>query len=186
MKNKKAFAISASVIVIAIAATIAVFFVIAAGRPTAIGGSVYKDSLLLQSFYDYPQSISRILPTTYGLTDEQSKSVLNDKGEWNAYTLDVAVNNKSKDNITLYTFEVKNNGKNDVWISKVANNSAGIVSGNIETISISVLVKGKDVSAETAAAAIKKYSIKIGYSKTPTKNSQGVESIEKHKIINVK
>ena len=174
-------------LIVAIIAIISIICAIAIhNRPTATAGSVYPDEPSLQTYYDNQQYALKTLPVLYGFNNEQIQSVLNDKGVWKAYTLEVAVDNKSKDNITIYSFEVKNNGKNDVWISKVSNGDIGILSGNKETISISALVKGKDVSADDAAIAIKKYSIKIVYSKTPTPNSEGVDSIETHKTINVK
>ncbi len=187
MKNKNKFIIIVTALVVAIIAIISIICAIAAhNRPTATAGSVYPDAPSLQTYYNNQQYSLKTLPTLFGFTDEQANSVLNDKGLWNAYTLEIAVDNKSKDNITIYTFEVKNNGKNNVWLSTVSNGDVGIVSGNKETISISALVKGKDISADDAAKAIKKYSIKIVYSKTPTENSEGVDSIETHKTITVK
>lgn len=182
-RNKLIAAAAAAAILIII---IVIISALAGNKPTAKAGSVYDASSTLATYRTNSDWALKNLTEIYGFGSADADSVINGKEEWKAYSLDVEVNNKSKDDITIYKFLVEKNGKNDVWVSTVANGEIGIVSGNKEPIGITVLVKGKDVSAEDAAKAIKKFNIKIDYSKTPTENKEGVESIENHKTINVK
>lgn len=186
--NKKTLKIT--IVVLVPLLIIAVLTTVIAGvfgkRPSANAGSVYDGTALLEDYYKNPGTAVKKLTEHFGISSLDAESVLNEKEEWNAYSLEIEVNNKSKDAITLYTYEVKNNGKDNIWLITVATPEIEIISGNKQNISVMALVKGKDFSAEDAADAIKKYSIKIDYSKTPVKNDAGVESIERHKTIKVK
>lgn len=185
MNEKKLFLISSGaiaviVIILAVAISIAV-----GNKPAAKAGSVYDGASYLQDYRNSGTALQD-LPKIYGFGKEAAESVLSNPDEWKAYKLEVSVKNKSKENITVNSYTVKGNGKKDVWVSTVPEPKINIIGGNTKTISIVVLVRGADVSAEDAAQAIQKYKIKIVYSATPVISTDGKESIEKSKTITVR
>lgn len=185
MKSKNFVVIASGVAAIIIIVLAAVIYIAISNKPAAKAGSVYDGTSYLTAYRSSGKALQD-LPAAYGFGKDTAESVLNSTDEWKAYKLEVAVNNKSKDNITVNSYTVKGNGKNDVWVSTIAEPKVNIVGGNTETISIVVLVRGKDITAEDAAQAIQKYSIKIVYSATPTISTDGKESIEKSKTITVR
>jgi hypothetical protein len=185
MNKKNMLIIASGAIVIFLIIIIVVIANALSSRPTAKAGSVYDGTSYLQAYQSSGTALQD-LPEIYGFSQDAAESVLNNPDEWKAYKFEVAVNNKSKETITLNSYSIKKNGKNDVWVSTVAEPKVNIIGGNTETISIVVLVMGKDVTAEDAAQAIQKYSVKIVYSATPTISQDGKESIEKSKTITVK
>ena len=181
---KTAIVILVPLLVIAVLATAAAK--VFGSKPSAKAGSVFDGASLLDVYYSHPGTALKDLEKDFGLSPENAESVLNAKTEWKAYSLEIEVDNKSSDDITLYAYDVKNNGKDNIWLITVADPEIAIISGNKQTVALTALVKGSDVSAQDAADAIKKYNIKIDYTKTPVKNDAGVESIERHKMISVK
>jgi len=185
MKNKNFVIIASGVAAIVLIILAAVIFIWVSNKPAAKAGSVYDGASYLTAYRSSGTALQE-LPEIYGFGTDTAESVLKNPDEWKAYKLEVAVNNKSKDNITVNSYSVKGNGKKDVWVSTVAEPKVNIIGGNTETISIVVLVRGKDMTAEDAAQAIQKYSIKLLYSATPTISMDGKESIEKSKTITVR
>ncbi len=186
--NKKAAKISILILVplLIIAILTTVITGIFGRRPSAKAASVYDGTALLDVYYKNTSTAVNKLTKMFGISSLDAESVMNDREEWKAYSLEIEVDNKSKEDITLYTYDVPNNGKDNIWLITVADPEIEIISGNKLKISVMALAKGKDITAADAADAIKKYIIKIDYSKTPNKNDAGVESIERHKTIKVK
>lgn len=172
-----------AVVLLALVITIAV---LTGNKPVAVRGSVFPDNFTLETFrgnaYENPV---QTLMNTYGLTEEQANSVLTEEDEWHAYTLDIAVENKTNDGITIYTLDVRRNGRNNVWLSTDPGEPK-IGKDNTTTLYVSAIVKGKDVPADKAADYIKGYAIKMSYSKTPTTNRDSIESVETLKDVRVK
>jgi hypothetical protein len=171
------------VVLLALVISIAV---LTGNKPVASRASVFPDNFTLETFrgnaYEDPV---QTLKSTYGLTEEQASSLINDEDDWHAYTLEINVENKTKDGITVYALDVRRNGRNNVWLS-TDTGEPKIGRDNATTLYVSAIVKGKDVPADTAANRIKGYSIKLEYSVTPTTNRDGVESVETRKEIKVK
>ncbi len=186
MKNKNALIIGAGALIIVVIAVIALIFGYLANKPTAQAGSVYSDSTILSSYYNSATTTTKSLSDMYGFSLGDAESLLNDKPAWKAYSFELEVKNKSKESISVFAFEINNNGKDDIWLQTTPKENIEIISGNTQTILITVLAKGRDVSAENAMQEIKKFNVKIVYSKTPTISSDGRESIETSKTIRVK
>lgn len=171
------------VVLLALVITIAA---LTGNKPVAARGAVFPDNFTLETFrgnaYEDPV---QTLKNNYGLTEEQANSLMNDEDEWHAYTLEINVENKTKDGITVYALDVRRNGRNNVWLS-TDTGEPKIGRDNTSTLYVSAIVKGKDIAADTAADRIKGYSIKLEYSITPTTNRDGVESVETRKEIKVK
>ncbi len=184
MKNKKIILIASGVLAIVLIIAIAFIFVTISNRPTAKANSVYSGTAYLVSHRSSGTALQD-LTDVYGFSTETAESVINRPDEWKAYKLEVEVNNKSKDSISVNAFKVKDNGKDEVWVSTVAEPRVDIIGGNTEIISIFALVRSS-ITAEDAAKAIQAYKIKVVYSATPTISKDGKQSIETSKIISVK
>ncbi|HZK39781.1 MAG TPA: hypothetical protein VFD23_06480 [Clostridia bacterium] len=185
-KNKKAVLVGAAAVIVAVIVVAALIFTYVANKPTAQSGSVYDGSSVLSLYYDSTATTAKDLSDMYGLSIGDAESLLNDKPAWKAYSFEIEVKNKSKETISLLAFETKNNGKDNVWLQTAPDEKIEIIGGNTQKILLTALVKGRDISAETAMQEIKKFNIKIVYSKNPTVSEDGKESIETSKKIRVK
>ncbi|NLX92305.1 MAG: hypothetical protein GXZ02_00310 [Clostridiales bacterium] len=185
-KNKKSLLIGSAAIIIVVVVIVALIAGYIAGKPTAQAGSVYDGSSVLTSYYNSTTTTAESLSEMYGFSTGDAESLRNDKPAWKAYSFEVEVKNKSKEPISISAFDVKNNGKDNIWLQIKTAEKIDIIAGNTPTILITALVNGREITAETAMQEIKKFSIKIMYSKTPTTSPDGKESIETSKTIRVK
>lgn len=185
-KNRKMLLIGSTAFVIVVIAAVALIVVCVAGKPTAKAGSVYDGSSVLTSYFKDPTYTPEKLTDIYGFTAGDAESLINDKPAWKAYSLEIEVKNKTKESISIFAFDVKNNGKDNIWLQIKTDEKIDIISGNTQTILMTALVNGREIAAETAMQEIKKFNIQIKYSKTPTTSPDGRESIETSKTIRVK
>lgn len=185
-KNKKPLLIGSAAIVIVVVVIVVLIAGCFAGKPTAMAGSVYDGSSVLTSYYNTATTTTQNLAEMYGFSTGDAESLRNDKPAWKAYSYEIEVKNKTKESITIAAFDVKNNGKGNIWLQIKTAEKIDIIAGNTQTILITALVNGREISAETAMQEIKKFNIKIMYSKTPTTSPDGRESIETSKTIRVK
>lgn len=189
MKRKNSLIIGAAAIAIVAIAVFALIFGYIANKPTAQAGPVFAGSTLYDSYYDPGATTSKSLSDMYGLSFAQAESLLNNKPEWKAYSFQIEVKNKSKEPMSVIAFEVKKNGKDDIWLQTAPDEKIEILAGNTNTISVTALVMqslSQEVPDETAMQRIKKFDIKIVYSKIPSTTPDGRESIETSKTIRVK
>ncbi len=188
MKNKK--------IIITVAAVIA-FVAIAAGAGilashiannsnndetvVAITEDFNEDTLLLERLAMHPERYTENLINEYKMSEEKANSFYDCPEEWLLYSQSITIFNNTADNITIYGFEVENNGKNGVFLSTSTGGELAIAPGGNGPASISALCDNGDLTTDEAKELVSKFKIKIIYSKTPTEFEDGTESVEETK-----
>lgn len=149
---------------------------------------VYRDDFveginLLERFTTNPDRYKKALINEYQMGEDVANKFYEAPEEWLAYEQIIVLKNVSDEDLTIYGFEVKNNGKNGIYISTNLGGELGISAGALEPApaSFSVLCSDGDLSSEEVKALADKMEISVVYSKTPTEYNDGTESVEEKK-----
>lgn len=153
---------------------------------------VYRDDFveginLLERFSTNPDRYKKALINEYQMGEEVANKFYEAPEEWLAYEQIIVLKNVSDEDLTIYGFEVKNNGKNGIYISTNLGGELGISAGALEPApaSFSVLCSDGELSSEEVKALADKMEINVVYSKTPTEYNDGTESVEEKKTAPV-
>ena len=98
--------------------------------------------------------------------------------EWLVYSQSHTIYNNSADSITVYGFDVNNNGKNGVYLSTSTGGELSIAPGGYGPATISVFCDNGDLSTDEAKELVSKFDVKVLYTKTPAEFDDGTESVE--------
>ena len=149
---------------------------------------VYRDDFveginLLERFTTNPDRYKKALINEYQMGEDVANKFYEAPEEWLAYEQIIVLKNVSDEDLTIYAFEVKNNGKNGIYISTNLGGELGISAGALEPApaSFSVLCSYGELSSEEVKALADKMEISVVYSKTPTEYNDGTESVEEKK-----
>lgn len=149
---------------------------------------VYRDDFveginLLERFSTNPDRYKKALINEYQMGEDVANKFYEAPEEWLAYEQIIVLKNVSDEDLTIYGFEVKNNGKNGIYISTNLGGELGISAGALEPApaSFSVLCSDGELSSEEVKALADKMEISVVYSKTPTEYNDGTESVEEKK-----
>ena len=123
----------------------------------------------------------------YQMSEEVAAKFYEAPEEWLAYEQIIILKNAGDEDLTIYGFEVKNNGKNGIYISTNLGGELGIAAGALEpaTASFSVLCSNGELSSEEVMELANKMEVSVVYSKTPTEYNDGTESVEETKTAPV-
>ena len=153
---------------------------------------VYRDDFveginLLERFTTNPDRYKKALINDYQMGEDVANKFYEAPEEWLAYEQIIVLKNVSDEDLTIYGFEVKNNGKNGIYISTNLGGELGISAGALEPApaSFSVLCSDGELSSEEVKALADKMEISVVYSKTPTEYNDGTESVEEKKTAPV-
>ncbi|MBQ7838776.1 MAG: hypothetical protein IJ395_09160 [Clostridia bacterium] len=153
---------------------------------------VYRDDFveginLLERFTTNPDRYKKALINEYQMGEDVANKFYEAPEEWLAYEQIIVLKNVSDEDLTIYGFEVKNNGKNGIYISTNLGGELGISAGALEPApaSFSVLCSDGELSSEEVKALADKMEISVVYSKTPTEYNDGTESVEEKKTAPV-
>lgn len=153
---------------------------------------VYRDDFveginLLERFTTNPDRYKNALINEYQMGEDVANKFYEAPEEWLAYEQIIVLKNVSDEDLTIYGFEVKNNGKNGIYISTNLGGELGISAGALEPApaSFSVLCSDGELSSEEVKALADKMEISVVYSKTPTEYNDGTESVEEKKTAPV-
>lgn len=153
---------------------------------------VYRDDFveginLLERFTTNPDRYKKALINEYQMGEDVANKFYEAPEEWLAYEQIIVLKNVSDEGLTIYGFEVKNNGKNGIYISTNLGGELGISAGALEPApaSFSVLCSDGELSSEEVKALADKMEISVVYSKTPTEYNDGTESVEEKKTAPV-
>lgn len=153
---------------------------------------VYRDDFveginLLDRMVTNPDRYKAALVKEYQMGEDVANKFYEAPEEWLAYEQIIVLKNISDENLTIYGFEVKDNGKNGIYISTNLGGELGIASGALEpaTASFSVLCSDGELSSEEVKALADKMEVSVIYSKTPTEYNDGTESVEETKTAPV-
>ncbi len=184
----KKILIAAIAVVLVAALGIGGYFVLSDNNKEPEELLVYRDDFveginLLERFSTNPDRYKKALINEYQMGEEVANKFYEAPEEWLAYEQIIVLKNVSDEDLTIYGFEVKNNGKNGIYISTNLGGELGISAGALEPApaSFSVLCSDGELSSEEVKALADKMEISVVYSKTPTEYNDGSESVEEKK-----
>lgn len=183
-----------ALIAVVLAAALAVggYFVLSDNNKEPQQLLVYRDDFiegvnLLERFVKNPDRYKAALVNEYQMSEEVAAKFYETPEEWLAYEQIIILKNAGDEDLTIYGFEVKNNGKNGIYISTNLGGELGIAAGALEpaTASFSVLCSNGELSSEEVMELANKMEVSVVYSKTPTEYNDGTESVEETKTAPV-
>jgi hypothetical protein len=183
-----------ALIAVVLAAALAVggYFVLSDNNKEPQQLLVYRDDFieginLLERFVKNPDRYKTALINEYQMSEEVAAKFYEAPEEWLAYEQIIILKNAGDEDLTIYGFEVKNNGKNGIYISTNLGGELGIAAGALEpaTASFSVLCSNGELSSEEVMELANKMEVSVVYSKTPTEYNDGTESVEETKTAPV-
>ncbi len=148
---------------------------------SAITEDFIEDYLLLERLAQHPERYTENLMNEYEMSEKEAKEFYECPEEWLVYGQSVTIHNDSADSITVYGFEVENNGKNGVYLSTSTGGELAIAPGGYGPASFSVLCDNGDLTTDEAKELVSQFKVKVLYSKTPTEFDDGTESVEETK-----
>ena len=183
-----------ALIAVVLAAALAVggYFVLSDNNKEPQQLLVYRDDFieginLLERFVKNPDRYKTALVNEYQMSEDVAAKFYEAPEEWLAYEQIIILKNAGDEDLTIYGFEVKNNGKNGIYISTNLGGELGIAAGALEpaTASFSVLCSNGELSSEEVMELANKMEVSVVYSKTPTEYNDGTESVEETKTAPV-
>lgn len=183
-----------ALIAVVLAAALAVggYFVLSDNNKEPQQLLVYRDDFveginLLERFVKNPDRYKAALVNEYQMGEDVAAKFYEAPEEWLAYEQIIILKNAGDEDLTIYGFEVKNNGKNGIYISTNLGGELGIAAGALEpaTASFSVLCSDGELSSEEVMELANKMEVSVVYSKTPTEYNDGTESVEETKTAPV-
>ncbi|MBQ2903261.1 MAG: hypothetical protein IJE48_02575 [Clostridia bacterium] len=182
---KKAIIAIVAVVIVAALAIGGYFIFSDKGEPgqTEVELTVIKDDFtlndtLLTALIKNPDRYQARLANEYGMGEALAAQFYEAPEEWLAYEQIIEVTNNSEEGITIYGFEVKDNGENGVFVNTNLGADLGISPGGTGPASFSVLFSDGELSTEKAKALLDEMEIKVVYSRTPAEYDDGSESVE--------
>lgn len=184
-KNKLAIIIVSIVAFIAVAAAtgIGTYFFIENkndknGSVTAIAEDFVEDSVLLERIARHPERYTKNLINEYEMSEKKAQEFYECPENWLVYGQTLTVYNNTADSITVYGFDVENNGKNGVYLSTSTDGDLAIAPGGHGPAIFSVFCENGDLSTDEAKELVSNFKIKVLYTKTPIEFDDGTESVE--------
>lgn len=123
----------------------------------------------------------------YGMDSETAASALAKDGGWKCYILYIDVENKTDDDMTVYTINTANNGANGMWINSVSQyGEFSMEPGAKSEMPVTVLLDPSQLGGMTTEQALEAMEITLTYSKGTLIDAQGNESVAIRKTADVK
>lgn len=176
MKKRKIL-IAAAAVAIAAAALALTVLLTNKGSLKATYVSFQRSDSALEIYRDerFAKHYKKILGSMYGFTGKEVESVLGGKDYWSSFVVEVEVENKTGGPVTVYSYEIPDNGKEKIWICTVSDGEIGIPDDTAEKVYITVLVNDKNISEKQIEEKIKSYGIRLIFSPSPEIDEQGNE-----------
>ncbi len=176
------------IIAIAAAAATGIYFAVSNNKPdeSATELIVTKDSIderinLLEALIKNPDRYKSRLVEYYGLTEEKAEEFYAAPENWLTFEQIIVIKNAGDTHHTVYGYEVKDNGKNGIYINTSSGGELGIAPGSTATTSFSVLCSDIELSSDEVKALVDEMEISVVYTNTPTEFADGSESVEETK-----
>lgn len=188
---KKAIIAIVAVIVVA-AIAVGGYFIFSSDdkNPEEITLTVIKDDFvlndnLLSALIKNPDRYQAALANEYAMGEAKAAEFYESPEEWLSCEQIIEITNNSTESITVYGFEVENNGKNGIYVNTDIGGELGISPGGTGPASFSILYENGDLSTDEAKALLDELDIKIVFSKTPAEYDDGSASVEETKTAAV-
>lgn len=188
---KKAI-IAIVVIAIAAAAAAGIYFAIGNNNSSEPAAElvVTKDSIseritILEAFIKNPDRYKTRLVENYGLTKEKVEEFYAAPENWLTFEQIVVIENVGDTSYTVYGYEVKDNGKNGIYINTSSGGEIGIAPGGSATTSFSVLCSDIELSSDEVKALVDEMEVSVVYTNTPDEYADGSISVEETKTATI-
>lgn len=123
----------------------------------------------------------------YGMDADTATQAMNKEGNWQCYILNIAVQNKTDEDLTVYRIMPASNGTNGVWVNGISQyGEFSMAAGTEELMPVNVLIDTDALGGKTVEQAISEAVIELEYSKGTLMDENGNESIQIKKIAEVK
>lgn len=123
----------------------------------------------------------------YGMdSDTAAKAIAADSG-WECYTLNIEIENKTDDDLSVIAVIAAENGKNGVWVCGVSQyGEYGMPANDKQVLPVSVLVDTGALGGKPAQEVISQVAIQLEYVVGETIDELGNESLLPSKTVDVK
>ncbi len=184
---KKAI-IAIVVIAIAAAAAVGIYFAIGNNNSNEATAEllVTKDSIderitLLEALIKNPDRYKKHLAENFGLGEEKAEEFYAAPENWLSFEQILVIENIGDKNYTVYGYDVKENGKNGIYINTSAGGEIGIAPGSSATVSLSILCSDIELSSDEVKALVDEMEVSVVYTNSPTEYADGTASVEETK-----
>ncbi len=185
----KKIIIAIVVIAVAAAAAVGIYFAVGNNNSTNTPVSelvVTKDSMserisILETMIKNPDRYMKHLVSGYGLSEEKAAEFFAAPENWLTYEQIVVIENTGDTSCTVYGYDIKDNGKNGIYISTSSGGEIGIAPGSSATTSFTILCSDIELSTDDVKAFVDDMEISIIYTNSPTEYADGTLSVEETK-----
>ncbi len=123
----------------------------------------------------------------YGMDSETAAKAISEDGGWQCYTLNIEINNKTDDELTVNKIIAADNGKNGVWVCSVSQyGEYGMPANDTQVLPVTVLIDANALGGNSAQDAISKVALQLEYIAGATIDDLGNESVLPSKTVDVK
>lgn len=139
----------------------------------------------IEALVKNPDRYKKALSSEFQMSEEKAEEFYQAPENWLAFDQIITLKNQSDRDLTVYGYEVKDNGKDGFYICTKAGGEIGMIPGASGTASFVILCENGELSLDEAKAAIDKIEIKAVYSDTPEEFDDGTESTEETKTVEI-
>lgn len=123
----------------------------------------------------------------YGMDSETAAKALAKDGGWKCYILYIALESKADEDITVYTVDYAESGKNGVWVNKVSQyGEFSLAPDGKDELPVEILVDTAALGGKTIEQVVSQMNIQLIYAKGALTDAQGNESVNLRKTVDVK
>lgn len=123
----------------------------------------------------------------YGMDSETAAQVLAKDGGWECYVLYIDVENKTDEDMTVYSINVSNNGENGLWVNSISQyGEYSMEPGAKDEMPVTVLLNPAELGGLSLEKALENLEISLTYSKGTLIDASGNESVAIKKTAEVK
>ena len=131
----------------------------------------------IEAIVKNPERYKTVIGPEYGMDEAKVAEFFAAPEEWFSYEKIITITNIGENDFTVYGYEVKDNGKNGVYVSTSLGGELGLPVGGTTTISFSILAHG-DLSFEEVKETVSKMDVNVVYTKSPVEYDDGTVSVE--------
>ena len=186
-RMKKKIIIAIIIAAVVAAAGIGAYFLFGSGdsgsgkEVSAVKEDFVQGAGIIEAYSMNPDRFKKSLVNEYQMGEETAAKFFEAPSEWLAFDQMINIKNTGDTNITVYGFEVKDNGKDGVYIGTSLGGALSIAPGATVPTSFSILSSQILMSDDEIHALVDKMEISIVYSETPEEYDDGTESVEETK-----
>ena len=183
-----------AIVVIAIAAAAAVGIYFAVGQNSKPEETaellVTKDVIeerisVLEAYIKNPDRYKTYLAEKYALGEEKAEEFYAAPENWLTFEQIITIENVGDKNYTIYGFDVKDNGKNGIYINTSSGGEISIAPGSSATTCFSVLCSDIELSSDEVKAFVDEMEVSVVYTNSPTEYADGSLSVEETKTAGI-